>query len=72
MPCVKLLDVMWTNIIFSKFDYLCGDVMNEFYKLAKGLIFLSVQLYRILRSHDVSHDVSDVVVNWGNENVDVL
>jgi hypothetical protein len=59
---------LWLDVNFSESDYLWGTVMNEYYEPAYGLTFLSVQLYGIFGLHDVP----DVVVEWVDENDDVL
>jgi hypothetical protein len=59
---------MWLDINFSEFDYLWGTVMNKYYKPTHGLTFLNVQLYGVFGLHDVP----EVVVEWVDENDDVL
>jgi hypothetical protein len=68
VPCIELPDVMWLDANFSEFDYLWGIVMNEYYEPTHGLTFLSVQLYGVFGLHDVP----EVVVEWVDENDDVL
>ena len=68
VPCTELPDVMWLDANFLEFDYLWGTVMNEYYEPTHGLTIFSVQLYGIFGLHDVP----DVVVEWVDENDDVL
>ena len=68
VPCIELPDVMWLDANFSEYDYLWGTVMNEYYEPTHGLTFLSIQLYGVFGLHDVP----EVVVEWVDENDDVL
>ena len=68
VPCIELPDVMWLDANLSESDYLWRTVMNEYYESTHGLIFLSVQLYGVFGLHDVP----EVVVEWVDENDDVL
>ena len=68
VPCIESPDVMWLDANFSESDYLWGTVMNEYYEPTDGLTFLSVRLYGIFELHDVP----EVVIEWVDENNDIL
>ena len=68
VPCIGFPDVMWLDANFSESDYLWETVMNEYYEPTHGLTFFSVQLYGIFGLNDVP----EVVVEWVDENDDVL